>query len=232
LVADSIVTQEAAAFLEQCVRARVPVLVVGSRASQAPAVAAALGAVDLPGPVIALEDLVDYVPERIGVVRWDPSVLARSAQELARAAAALREARIVAELSSAPALVAVIHAVAAGVEGVLAYAPVSDLDQALTGLPALAATSLVGTAPEAVAQLVANCFDLVVEVGTKDGVARVSRIAEVVAGRELEVRDIFTLRERADGGRGAELKATGIEPTRAGRALRGVARADAEAGNS
>ena len=233
LVADSILTARAADFLEKCVLSRVPLLVVGSRAYQAPAVVAALAAVDMPGPVIALTDLVDYLPERVGVVRWDPAAMARSAPEVGRAAAALWEARIVAELSSPASLVTLVYAVAAGLQGVLAYAPLSDFSHALAGLPALGATELAGAPPEAVRRLVANCMGVAVEVGTQVGLSRVTRIAEVLAGpNELEVQDIFTLRGGSDGGKARlELEPTSVEPAFVGRALHAIASGRSEPGN-
>jgi pilus assembly protein CpaF len=207
----AVLSRPAAEFLAQCVRARVPILVVGARSAGAPLLLSALCAVDVPGPILALQVCDDFMPERIGVVRLDPVVAATSPDSIAHRGSAVTGLRLVAELSSPEALVATLRIVQAGVEGTLAYLPNGTADNALVSLPAWVASALPGTVLSAASRLVADAFVLVVEVVAARGRSRLASISRIVGtdGDRITTEDVF----RSPGGRVSqttELEATAV----------------------
>jgi pilus assembly protein CpaF len=207
-----VLSRQAAEFLTQCVRARVPILVVGARSAGAPLLLSALCAVDVPGPVLVLESCDDFVPERVGVVRLDPAIVAMSPASLAHAGSAMTGARLVVELSSPEAVVCTLRVVQAGIEGTLAYAPNVAAENALTSLPAFVASVIPGTVLSAATRLIADAFALVVEVVSVRGRSRVASIVRVTGADadRITTEDVF----RAPEDRGSQGAVTELEATR------------------
>jgi pilus assembly protein CpaF len=188
-----VLSRPAAEFLTQCVRARVPILVVGARSAGAPLLLSALCAVEVPGPILGLQSCDDFMPERVGVVRLDPAIAAESPGSIARCCSAITGSRLVTELSSPEALVAALRILQAGVEGTLAYLPSVAAENALFSLPACVASALPGTPLNVASRLVADAFVLVVEVVSVRGRSRLSSISRVTGadGDRITTEDVF-----------------------------------------
>ena len=104
-------------------------------------------------------------------------------------------ARIVAELFTADLCAKVVEAIADGGDGVIAarYAP--SLRRGLSRLPGVIAAERPQIRVNAARELVANAFEIVVEVARlRDERHRVLRIAEVIgcAGDDIQTQDVFT----------------------------------------
>ncbi|MBN1611021.1 MAG: FHA domain-containing protein [Polyangiaceae bacterium] len=204
-----VLSHPAAEFLTQCVRARVPILVVGARSAGAPLLLSALCAVDVPGPILALQSYDDFVPERVGVVRLASDVAATSPRSIAHRGAAMTGSRLVAELSSPEALVAALRIVQAGIEGTLAYLPNGAVENALISLPAFVASALPGTSLSVASRLVADAFVLVVEVVAVRGCSRLASISRIVGADADRITTEYVFRSPGDRvSQAVELEAT------------------------
>jgi len=133
-------------------------------------------------------------------------------------AAAMPGARIVAELFTGDLCARVVEAIADGGDGVIAarYAP--SLRRGLSRLPGIIAAERPQIRVNAARELVANAFEIVVEVARlRDDRHRVLRIAEVIgcAGDDIQTQDVFTFvmdRTAAGGAIEGVFSASGVVP--------------------
>jgi len=188
LVRRGTVSRALATFLQQCLQARVNLLIVGPRDG---------------GTDVLLGALTAAVPERELVYAGDFEAGSKTAQRIRFDAPAHDVARSVGLAARAPMLrlavelgtpavtEAVVAAVADGADGVIAVRTASSLDRGL-----LRIRSELGAYPEAAARaLVAGTFEVVVEIARlRDERHRVLRIAELVDSGNgvFELADVFT----------------------------------------
>lgn len=189
LVRRGTVSRALATFLQQCLLARINILIVGPRDG---------------GIEVLLGALTASVPEKELVYAGDFEALAAKgaqrirfdgpAHEVARAiglAARAPMLRLAVELGSPEVTEAVVAALADGADGVIAARAASSLERGL-----LRVRAELGAYPEAAARaLIAGTFEVVVEVARlRDDRHRVLRVAEMVdAGNGIfELADVFT----------------------------------------
>jgi len=116
------------------------------------------------------------------------------ASELVRIATRIPDARLVATVSDAGGLAAVVDAIGSGATGVLTSLCAPDLRRATLRLPAALTRAHSQLSLDAAREWVRSCFDLLIEVARlKDGRIRVLRVAEFsgVGPDGLELADIF-----------------------------------------
>jgi pilus assembly protein CpaF len=143
---------------------------------------------------------------------------AASAAGALQVAASLPGSRVVAELFSGELCARVVESIADGADGVVAarYAP--SLRRALLRLPGVVAAERPQIRVAAARELVANAFEIVIEVARlRDDRHRVLRIAEVTGanGEEIQMHDIYTFvmdRTAAGGAIEGTFNASGIVP--------------------
>ncbi|HEY0465320.1 MAG TPA: hypothetical protein VGC79_13995, partial [Polyangiaceae bacterium] len=133
-------------------------------------------------------------------------------------AASMPGARIVAELFTGDLCARVVEAIADGGDGLIAarYAP--SLRRGLSRLPGVVAAERPQISINAARELIANAFEIVVEVARlRDDRHRVLRIAEVIGcvGDEIQTQDVFTFvmdRTAAGGAIEGVFSASGVVP--------------------
>jgi Flp pilus assembly CpaF family ATPase/pSer/pThr/pTyr-binding forkhead associated (FHA) protein len=192
LVRRGAISRAMATFLQQCLAARVNVLIVGPRDGGVESLFAALAQ-------SSSDTTCVFIGER------EPSghaanwlVTGSDAPAIAgalRVAASLPGARVAVELGSGELCAKVVEAIADGCDGVVAtrYAP--NLRRALARLPGVVAATRPELAIAAARELVAHAFEIVVEIARlRDERHRVLRIAEIttVNDNEIQTQDIFT----------------------------------------
>ena len=192
LVRRGAISRAMATFLQQCLAARVNVLVVGPRDGGVEALLAALAQSSPDAPCI-------FVGERepsgsdgnLLVSGADPATMAGAL----RVACALPGARLIAELFTGELCARVIESIADGCDGVVAARHAPSLRRGLSRLPGIVAAERPQIHIAAARELVSNAFEIVVEVARlRDDRHRVLRIAEVTdsANDEIQTQDIFT----------------------------------------
>jgi pilus assembly protein CpaF len=111
-----------------------------------------------------------------------------------------------------------VEAIADGGDGVIAARYASSLRRGLSRLPGVVAAERPQVRVAAARELVANAFEIVVEVARlRDERHRVLRIAEVTgsSGEEIQTQDIFTFvmdRTAAGGSIEGTFSASGVTP--------------------
>ena len=215
LVRRGAISRAMATFLQQCLAARVNVLVVGPRDGGVEALLTALAQAAVDGPCVFLGERESSGSEaNLLLSGADASTTAGALQ----VAASMPGARVVAELFSGELCAKVVEAIADGGDGVIAarYAP--SLRRGLSRLPGVVAAERPEIRVGAARELVANAFEIVVEVARlRDDRHRVLRIAEVIgcAGDDIQIQDIFTFvmdRTAAGGAIEGVFSASGVVP--------------------
>jgi pilus assembly protein CpaF len=215
LVRRGAISRAMATFLQQCLAARVNVLVVGPRDGGVEALLTALAQAAVDGPCVFLGERDPGGSEANLLLTGSD---AQSTAGALQVAAAMPGARIVAELFTGDLCARIVEAIADGGDGVIAarYAP--SLRRGLSRLPGVVAAERPQIRVGAARELVANAFEIVVEVARlRDDRHRVLRIAEVIgsAGDEIQTQDVFTFvmdRTAAGGAIEGVFSASGVVP--------------------
>ena len=215
LVRRGAISRAMATFLQQCLAARVNLLVVGPRDGGVEALLTALAQAAVDGPCVFLGERDPGGSEANLLLTGADTTTTVGALQVA---SSMPGARIVAELFSGDLCAQVLEAIADGGDGVIAarYAP--SLRRGLSRLPGVVAAERPQISVGAARELVANAFEIVVEVARlRDERHRVLRIAEVIggAGDEIQTQDVFTFvidRTAAGGAIEGIFSASGIVP--------------------
>ncbi len=215
LVRRGVISRGMATFLQQCVAARVNILIVGPSDGGVESLLAALARTTAGGPCIFVGEGGPSGPDANLLVTGADSASAAHALQVA---SSLPAARIMAELFDAELCAKVIEAIGDGSDGIVAARHAPSLRRGLQRLPGVVASKRPDLRIEAARELVANGFEIVVEVARlRDERHRVLRIAEVIglAGDEIQTQDIFTFlmdRTAAGGAIEGTFAASGIVP--------------------
>ncbi|MEP7052930.1 MAG: FHA domain-containing protein [Pseudomonadota bacterium] len=215
LVRRGAISRAMATFLQQCVSARVNLLIVGPRDGGVEALLAALAQSPGEGTCVFVGDREPGGPDANFFVTGANAEATAGALQVATA---LPGARVVLELVNGELCAKAVEAIADGAEGVIAarYAP--SLRRGLSRLPGVVAAERPQIRVAAARELVANAFEIVVEVARlRDERHRVLRIAEIVGsiGDEIQVQDVFTFvmdRTAAGGAIEGTFNASGVVP--------------------
>jgi pilus assembly protein CpaF len=219
LVRAGAVSRAVATFLRHCMSVRTNILIVGPRDARPQAIAGALASASPDGHVVALQRSDFIVSSSVNVSHIDVS--SGQPEKLAALidfAGRLPDARLVVDDFTGATAAAVLDAVAAGSDGLVAVVTAASLRRALSRLPADLAVAKPGLSVEAAREWVTGAFDIVLDVARlRDGRQRVVRVAEPVAveNGEIVLRDIFTfIVERMATGGSVEgtFQATGVAP--------------------
>ena len=215
LVRRGAISRAMATFLQQCLAARVNVLVVGPRDGGVEALLTALAQAAVDGPCVFLGERDPGGSEANLLLAGSDTQTTAGALQVA---AAMPGARIVAELFTGDLCARIVEAIADGGDGVIAarYAP--SLRRGLSRLPGVVAAERPQIRVNAARELVANAFEIVVEVARlRDDRHRVLRIAEVTGctGDDIQTQDVFTFvmdRTAAGGAIEGVFSASGVVP--------------------
>jgi len=215
LVRRGAISRAMATFLQQCLAARVNVLVVGPRDGGVEALLSALAQAAVDGPCVFFGERDPGGSEANFLLAGSDTSTTAGALQVA---GSMPGARIVAELTTGDLCARIVEAIADGGDGVIAarYAP--SLRRALSRLPGVVAAERPQIRVGAARELIANAFEIVVEVARlRDDRHRVLRIAEVVsaAGDEIQTQDVFTFvmdRTAAGGAIEGVFTASGVVP--------------------
>jgi pilus assembly protein CpaF len=215
LVRRGAISRAMATFLQQCLAAHVNVLIVGPRDGGVDALLAALAQAAGEAPCVFIGEREPGGSDANFLLAGSDASTATGALAVA---ASLPGARIVAELFTGELCAKVVEAIADGTDGMIAarYAP--SLRRGLTRLPGVVAAQRPQIRIAAARELVANAFEIVVEVARlRDDRHRVLRIAEITgtAGEEIQTQDIFTFvmdRTAAGGAIEGVFTASGVVP--------------------
>jgi pilus assembly protein CpaF len=192
LVRRGAISRAMATFLQQCLAARVNVLIVGPRDGGVEALLAALAQSTADTPCVFIGE---REPGGTDANLLVTGVDALSTDGALRVAASLPGGRVVAELFSGELCAKIVEAIADGADGMVAarYAP--SLRRGLSRLPGVVAAERPQIRVAAARELVVNAFEIVVEVARlRDERHRVLRISEITGSSndEIQVQDIFT----------------------------------------
>ncbi len=197
LVRRGMVSRALANFLQQCLLARLNLLVIGPRDG---GVELLLGALASSLPDNELIYAGRFAPERQSA---SPS-LQLSGVELPEAVGLAARAplvRVLCELSSATLTQSVVAAISDGADGLIASRPASSLRRGLLRI----VSDLRSRYAEGAAEMLAGAFEIVIEVARlRDDRHRVLRVAEVLGADhdEIDLSDVFsfTIDRTASGG--------------------------------
>jgi pilus assembly protein CpaF len=192
LVRRGAISRAMATFLQQCLAARVNVLIVGPRDGGVEALLAALAQSTADASCVFIGEREPGGPDANLLVT---GVDALSTDGALRVAASLPGGRVVAELFNGELCAKVVEAIADGADGMVAarYAP--SLRRGLSRLPGVVAAERPQIRIAAARELVVNAFEIVVEVARlRDERHRVLRISEITGSSndEIQIQDIFT----------------------------------------
>jgi pilus assembly protein CpaF len=193
LVRRGTVSRAMATFLQQCLQAKVNLLVVGPRDGGTRVLLGALSLGHTEGSPVWVSNS-ESAP-LANMARIDPSLPVERLRHAIRVSAQVPGARLVAELSSSMLSSSILEAIGDGADGVVAARTAPSLAR---GLSRLSSELFVGSpllTAAATREWVASSFDLAVEVAQlPDGRYRVLRIAELrgIAGDAFQTADIFT----------------------------------------
>jgi len=215
LVRRGAISRAMATFLQQCLAARVNLLVVGPRDGGVEALLTALAQAAVDGPCVFLGERDPGGSEANFLLSGSDVATTAGALQVA---ASMPGARLVAELFTGDLCARVVEAIADGGDGVIAarYAP--NLRRGLSRLPGVIAAERPQISVNAARELVANAFEIVIEVARlRDDRHRVLRIAEVngSAGEDIQTQDVFTFvmdRTAAGGAIEGVFSASGVVP--------------------
>jgi pilus assembly protein CpaF len=193
LVRRGTISRAMATFLQQCLQARVNLLVVGPRDGGTRVLLGALSLAHTEGSPVWVSNS-ESAP-LANMTRIDPSLPVERLRHAIRVSAQVPGARLVAELSSSMLSSSILEAIGDGADGVVAARTAPSLTR---GLSRLSSELFVGSpllTAAATREWVASSFDLAIEVAQlPDGRYRVLRIAEIrgLAGDSIQTADIFT----------------------------------------
>lgn len=215
LVRRGAISRAMATFLQQCLAARVNLLVVGPRDGGVEALVSALAQAAGDAPCVFIGEREPGGSDANFLLAGSEATTAAGALQVA---ASLPGTRIVAELFTGELCAKLVEAIADGADGMIAarYAP--SLRRGLTRLPGVIAAQRPQIRIAAARELVSNAFEVVVEVARlRDDRHRVLRIAEITgaAGEEIQTQDIFTFvmdRTAAGGAIEGVFSASGVVP--------------------
>jgi pilus assembly protein CpaF len=214
LVRAGALSRPVASFLDACIAGRVNILVIGPGlgpvGTMMAAIASAFPASDR---VVALQGAEDITIDQAQVVPLSLPDLGPRGEQAVRAASRLAGDRLLVGSLGGLVAAATVEAIAQGTDGVLAGAAGPSARRVLGRLSSQVALSRPGTSIDVARRMLADCFDVAVEVTAAGGKVRVHRVAELDAGDETGslVRDIFVHQPEAAGE--ASLAATGTVPS-------------------
>lgn len=215
LVRRGAISRAIATFLQQCLAARVNVLIVGPRDGGVEALLNALAQVVSDSPCVFIGERQSNGSEANFLL--DGADAAHTAGAL-QVAASLPGARVVAELFTGELCAKVVEAIADGADGLIAARHAPSLRRGLARLPGVVAAERPQIRIAAARELVANAFEIVIEVARlRDQRLRVLRVAELAgaSGDEIQTQDIFTFvmdRTAAGGSIEGTFAASGVVP--------------------
>jgi len=183
-----------ASFLEQCVAARVNLLVTGPRDAGTSRVVSALCAAAAGAQHVLVQRTSEVVPAEDATI-FSAAGDSKQAPRLVALGALIPGARLVVELVSPELSESLLAAVASGVEGAIGVAYASSMRRALARVPADLMAAHPGLAAHAAREWVAATFDIIVELGRlADGRSRVLSVSEVsgTRGDEIATQEIFS----------------------------------------
>lgn len=203
-----------AALLEQCVAARVDLLVIGRPDPGIGELVSALAATTTGGGHVVVQSSMTLpVPE--GAVSLGLTASRAEAGLAVRLAARLPGGRLILELASVDGVLGLVEATAAGVEGVVTVAYAADGETGLRRLAAELAAARPGLPVDTARDWLGGSLRLVIEVGRGgDGVFRLMRVCEIarVEADALALEEIFTVSPAGADGETGALVATGRVP--------------------
>jgi pilus assembly protein CpaF len=194
LVRAGTLSRNLATFLSQCVTGRANILIVGSSASGAQQLLAALARAAEGERLLWLGDGDPSTLEgRSMMLHEAPGV--RLDLVLARVADVAGHRLVVDGISQGGRALAILRAMFEGAEGVLARLPMRSIERGVSQMVAQMALGSQAATPAALADSVVAGFDLAIEVGRlRDGRSRVLRVAELGRAQDgsITANDIFT----------------------------------------
>ncbi|HEV8245844.1 MAG TPA: hypothetical protein VGP93_08745, partial [Polyangiaceae bacterium] len=191
LVRRGTISRAIATLLQQCVGARLNILVVGARDGGSEQLLSALALAASDGTHVWISS--SFAPPISTISRVDAELPGPELKRAMRVAARLPQARLFVELSSAPLTSSLMEAIADGADGAIAACAAPSLTRALSRL--VASLSSEGAQPQAARETVASTFELCVEIARlQDGRFRVLRVAELLGTSQDQVhtQDVFT----------------------------------------
>jgi pilus assembly protein CpaF len=191
LVRRGTISRAIATLLQQCVTARLNVLVVGARDGGCEQLQSALSLGSSEGAPVWISS--SMAPPSPSMARVDAELGGPELKRAIRVASRLPNARLLVELSSGPISSSVTEAIADGADGVVASCAAPSLSRGLSRL--CAALTAEGTTPAAAREVIAASFELCVEVARlRDGRYRVLRVAEMLGATAdaVHTQDVFT----------------------------------------
>jgi pilus assembly protein CpaF len=191
LVRRGTISRAIATLLQQCVTARLNVLVVGARDGGCEQLQSALSLGASEGAPVWISS--SMAPPSPSMARVDAELGGPELKRAIRVASRLPNARLLVELSSGPITASVTEAIADGADGVVASCAAPSLSRGLSRLSA--ALTAEGTSPAAAREVIAASFELCVEVARlRDGRYRVLRVAEMLGATadSVHTQDVFT----------------------------------------
>jgi pilus assembly protein CpaF len=206
LVRQNKLSKPMASLLEACVQGRANLLVVGPNATATSSMVAGLGGATPAGDRVAVIFDTDevHVPQAHVVSLAVGGAGRGGAAEIVHAVRRMQPVRMIATELGGGVCAALLESVAEGAQGVIASLNAPTLRQGVARIAAQVMLAKPGVSQEGARELVAEAFDIAVEVvGDK-----VSRIAELSGtdARGIVLRDVFSL--SAEG----EMTATGVTP--------------------
>jgi pilus assembly protein CpaF len=191
LVRRGTVSRAIATLLQQCVAARLNILVVGARDSGCEQLLSALALAASDGTPVWV--CGSFAPPTATVSRVDSELPGPELKRAVRMAARLPNGRLLVELSSGPLVSSVMESVADGADGLVGLCVAPSLSRGLTRL--VASLTSEGLSSQAARETLASSFELCVEVARlRDGRYRVLRVAEMVGASQENVhtQEVFT----------------------------------------
>lgn len=218
LVRRGTISRAMATFLQQCVAARINLLVVGASGEGVASVLSALcsGAAD--GRVLSIQEFEDVLFQGGAATRLGLPNGSEDAVRMLRMAAAVPGGRLLVELSSREISAALVEVIGEGADGVVASTRAHNLRRALARLPADVVAARSAMNIDAAREWVASSFDIALEVSKlRDGRQRVLRVSEITgtSEREIQTQDIFTFvieRTAAGGSIEGTFNSSGVVP--------------------
>jgi pilus assembly protein CpaF len=190
LVRRGTVSRAIATLLQQCVAARLNILIVGARDGGCEQMLSALALAASDGTPVWV--CGGFAPPTATVSRVDSELPGPELKRAVRMAARLPNARLLVELSSGALVSSVMEAVADGADGLVGLSVAPSLSRGLTRLTASLTSE--GVSAPAARETLASSFELCVEIARlRDGRYRVLRVAEMVgaSAENVHTQDVF-----------------------------------------
>jgi pilus assembly protein CpaF len=214
LVRRGTISRAIATFIQQCLAARINLLIAGPAGGGVASLLSALCAACADERVVAIQEFEDVsAATRLSIPDSFDDAL-----RVLRLSAAMPSARLLVELSTREISSALVEIIGEGADGVLTSVRAPNLRRALARLPADIVAARSGMSIEAAREWVASSFDIAVEVSKlRDGRQRVLRVSEIngTSDREILTQDIFTFlieRTAAGGSIEGSFNSSGVVP--------------------